>query len=468
MTCVCIIGSAQVPCKDVILHARASSSAGASIKELAKVPLCHSEQGVHKVLGDHGCKLDVPLQYVDLPTQKHVPYVKMQDWVRYLARSNKLHFLVGTNDRAERREICLEFWRRFQLVRPHHPIFMWAQQDKLDLGSTFPVLHHGDEGRTYRRHPIMLLSTHGLLGTGCRRAEDGNKARYRIQEDPMRLNFRGSTLTNHYIFCALPHQLYKKCPEALDTMLSLYAKDMEELMTQGVEVVSNHKRERIFLACVAAKGDLPYLGRSGGFTRSFSKCAKQATSKKFSGGICWMCLAGVEGRSEAYPWERLSTKAAWLKTYKTEPGYNLHGPLLQIPTDSGEEFYRPDFWHCFHLGCGKSFIASAVVCLLERMDPDTSYPQKLDWMTKDFKAFCKRRHCYGYIGSITRDLLGWEKTTDCPHGTWHKGHVTTRFFEWLEDLLAREWDNPSDPYIQEIAPVIKQQPVSFYPFVFPF
>ena len=59
-----------MPCKDVILHARASSSKETAVRKLAQIPITHSENGAHKVFKETGCGLDVPLSYVDLSTQE--------------------------------------------------------------------------------------------------------------------------------------------------------------------------------------------------------------------------------------------------------------------------------------------------------------------------------------------------------------------------------------------------------------
>ena len=444
---------AQVPCKNIILHARSSSSTSAGVKDLAAISLGHSETGVHKVLANHGCKLEVPTRFIDLPSQGNLPYVRMTDWVRFLVQTGRLQHLVGTSCKAKRRALCLEFWQRLEKLRPQLPVYEMHRQKKLDLADTIPVLHHGDEGTTYKKCAIMVLSTHGVLGSGCSQAKDRNKKKYPIHRDPMRLNFIGSTVTNHFIFTALPHTKYKETPEVLDSMLSLYAADMANLATQGVTARSQDgEDEHLWVVCIAAKGDLPYLGKAGHFCRSFSKCPKHATSAKHSAGICYMCLGGIEGRDQAFPWEDFSMGAAWLSTRGQEPGFSVTGPLLSMPNDNGYEFYRPDIWHCFHLGCAKTFLASSLVVLIESMEGMNSVEEKLSYFSKDYKRFCRQNKKYGYITAITRDLLGWESSKDMPAGHWSKGHLSTRLMEWLQDYLQRFHLNDMRKHIQDIVP----------------
>ena len=443
---------AQVPCTDIIENARVSSSTDAAIQKLGKLPKRHSETGVQKVLNDNGCNVPVPVQYVDLPSQKRFPYVLTSDWIKFLAVSDRLHYLIGTKDKMERRQLCLEFWRRFELVRPAHPVFAMARAGQIDLCDTWPLLHHGDEGRSFRKLPIMILSTHGVLGAGCSQAADGNKADYPMDENPMRLNFLGSTMTTHFIFAAAPQCVYKKHPEALDTLLEIYANDMRELAMKGVTVHEGGRPKKLFFMCIAAKGDLPYLGKCGHMSRTYSKCPKKSVAKKPCDGICWRCLAGVEGRRDSWPWEHFSLRPKWLETVGVEPGFSCVGPLLAIPHDDPTLFYQADLWHSFHLGCGKSFVASAIVILLEKMDGFGSADDRLKVLSLDYKNFCKRTHKYGYISAINRDFLGWENFGDMPQGHWHKGFVTTRLLEWLEDYMDREHKNEQDPILKEIEP----------------
>ena len=50
-------------------------------------------------------------------------------------------------------------------------------------------------------------------------------------------------------------------------------------------------------------------------------------------------------------------------------------------------FHKPDLFHNVHLGQGKAFSASALVCLLPLYDGG-SVDAKLAAMSDDFKAFC--------------------------------------------------------------------------------
>ncbi|CAE7598711.1 unnamed protein product [Symbiodinium sp. CCMP2592] len=441
-----------VPCKDVILHARASSSKenNLNVKKLGGVSLAHSEAGVHKVFEEAGCSLPVRIQHVDLCSQKAVPFVTMSSWVRFLANTNRMKYLVGTSDASRRQSLCAEFWERFRCIRPNHPIFDMSKDQKLLLKDAIPILHHGDEGRSFCKKPIMILSSHGMLGSGCSKADVKQDSKISMHENPMLLNMLGSTITTQFIFAALPQKLYKDTPEALDKMLAIYSEDLRALALDGVQVVEAGKTKKLWFWCLGAKGDLPYLAKCGHFTRTYSMCPKQSKSKKPCGGICWDCLAGKEGGQQEHPWEDMRLTASWISTCGVAPAWTNPGPLLRIPHDRATWFYRADLWHCFHLGCGKSFAASAVVVLLEALESLKNVDDRLNFMSRDFQAFCKRTKSYSYATSVTKDFLGWKNHKDMPQGHWHKGFITTVLLEWLEDFLTRHFLDTKDPLILEI------------------
>ncbi|OLP73740.1 hypothetical protein AK812_SmicGene46920 [Symbiodinium microadriaticum] len=392
--------------------------------------------------------------YVDLPSQKQVPYVLFSDWVKCLGSSGRLHYLVGVKDTNRRQELFSEFWRRLEQSRPGHPVFQLAREGKIQLKDTFPVLHHGDEGRSYKKAPIMIISTHGLLGAGSAQTPELKK-HCPVSADPMRLNFLGCTLTTHFIFAALPSSIYKNNPDCLDRMLQLYAADMQELTTTGVTVMEAGVQQQLFFACVACKGDLPYLSKSGHFLRTYSMCAKQATSRAPCKGICFRCQAGVETKRQGHnacdaPWEDFGDNASWMRT-EGPSGIGCSSPLLAIPHDTPENLFQCDLWHNFHLGAGKSFVVNAVVALLEA--EDGCMDDKLALLGADYRSYCKRMRVYSCVTSITRDLLGWQHANDMPSGGYHKGFLTTRLLEWLEDFMGRRHKDTTDPYLIEIVPL---------------
>ncbi|CAE7195936.1 unnamed protein product [Symbiodinium sp. CCMP2592] len=419
-----------VTCKEVVLHAKSSSSKDPGVKALARLSLGHTEEGVHRVFAKQGLSLPVKISYADFEKCPKIPYIKLSDWILYLSSASRLHFLTGVKDPLQRHALCKEFWARWRLGHPNHPIFASGQ----DLSRCVPILHHGDEGRTYRRLAIMVLSTHGVLGKGTHHHHPPTGVP--PAQDEMRMNFVGATILSHYIFAAMPHGLYKQAPDVLDRMLAIYSEDIRSLSEDGVTTTNDG---HLFFWCIGIKGDLPYLAKTGHMDRSFGRGPKQSSSKKPCAGVCWKCDAGREDLPFPCPFEDCTLDATWRQTVGRNPGWTVPSPLLAIPHDATDptSFFVEDLWHCWHLGCGKSFISSVIVVVVTTMN-GPSIPYKLTKLTADFRAYCKRKKIYCSISAITQDLLAWDSTAAMPQGSWHKGAVTTCLMTWMQDFLARD------------------------------
>ena len=234
----------------------------------------------------------------------------------------------------------------------------------------------------------------------------------------------------------MPHGLYKSNPEVLDQMLEIYSEDIRSLSLDGLSTTNDGQ---LFFWCIGIKGDLPYLAKTGHMDRTFGRGPKQSSSKKPCVGVCWKCDAGREDLPFRCPFEDCSLDAAWRQTCGRSPGWKVPSPLLAIPHDASDptSFFVEDLWHCWHLGCGKSFIASVIVVVITTMI-GPSIQWKLEKLTTDFRAYLKRAKTYCSTTTISQDLLAWESTAAMPQGSWHKGAVTTCLMQWMQDFLHRD------------------------------
>ena len=116
--------------------------------------------------------------------------------------------------------------------------------------------------------------------------------------------------------------------------------------------------QRWHCVCIGIKGDLPFLAKSGGMYRHWLRAVKTSANVN-PVGVCWMCRAGESGIG----FEDFNMSSAWASLPNTKPWkikpYTLK--LLHCESDPAQ-MWRPDIWHCFHGGAGKTFIAS---CLTE-------------------------------------------------------------------------------------------------------
>ena len=439
-----------MPCAHVIEHAKTSQSLDPGIQALAQVPATHPEEGVHKVFKDFQCSLDVPLSYTTLPTGDELPYIRMTDWLRYLARNDKLEYLTGEKSKMNRQAMLLEFWDRYSDLNPTHPIYEEALQGRINLHEAIPVLHHGDEGRGFKRSGVLIVSTHGLVGRGSHKGVVNSRLGKLSPDDPLCLNMIGHSLTRQFVQFVMPAAMYKDNSENFHHVLDLYAKEMRNLFFEGV----SYGAEKVHLVCLNIKGDNVYLAKAGNMLRCFTRGPKSASSKVKAPGICWLCLAGKEDHVVSVPYEDLSLNPAWAKTCNAIPAWTEPGNLLQIPhsPDLDSEFYQVDLFHAFHLGCGKYFFSSAIAMLLQsdRID-GSSLPTKLATLTADLKDFCRRKHESPFISGFTVDNLHLKSSKETPNAGWSKAHTTSVVMKWFEDYLKRKFRDDDCEVAQLVA-----------------
>lgn len=426
------------------------------MQALANVNMHHSENGAHRVFREFGQALPVKISRIDLPSKKRFPFVKCSDWMKYLAETDRLNLVVGSQKLSEVQPLLREFWDRYRSVAPTHEIYQREQQGLLDCSRTLPLLHHGDEGRGYKKLQVMISSTHGLLGNGCRMTDPGklNPTVVGGVDDPMKLNMVGNAFLTHFIHFLMPVAVYKETPQAFDMLMEALAKDYASLFYDGFKVES----EQFWACCVACKGDSPFLVKAGHFDRSFYHRPLKAQSRTAGVGVCHACCAGKEDWVPRVECEEFGSNPTWLQTVEVLCPWTIRPPFLDIPREldnpNGERFFQMDLFHNFHLGAGKYFISSAVVSIIDSLLVGSSWGERFEKLTDEFSAFCKQRKFHAYYKKLTAEMFGVATNQqNCPKGNWPKGDQTTMLAMFLEDFCDRHVvGRVHDPTLVKIAP----------------
>ena len=414
-----------------------------ALKDFAGISLAHAERGCHRVFKKYGFSAAVDVERINLGPRKlkEFPYIKMSSWVRLLLDTKRFQRqLCGVATWDQMNETLKEFWSRFRELHPTHEIF---SREHVDLACAVPVFSHTDEGRSYKHQPLWVLSTHGCLGRGTKEYVDKGKHFAPIKRRSMGLNFLGNTWSNQFIFCTMLRAVTVEYPGSMTKLVELYAEDMAMLANQGM--TNSRGDRRVWLIHVATKGDLPALSKLGGFKRTHSHVPRAGSSKKACGGICHMCLAGKESSGPGdifFPYEDTSVQPKWEETVEVQDPWDTVPAILRglpLCREKKASFFVTDVWHNLHLGLAKHFFASSVICAVERLETWSmeSVDSRLQWMTNDFKRFCKDKGIQPYLAEISRESLCFPQSRACPVGKWSKGLVATQFLQYFEDFSKR-------------------------------
>eukprot|EP00438_Fugacium_kawagutii_P017658 Skav201275 [mRNA] locus=scaffold2058:149895:151631:+ [translate_table: standard] len=416
--------TAQAVTADVGLATAAQSG----IHQWAGCSLTHSESDIHKVTAKQGSTLDVPITFLNIQNHE-IPWISPKDWLEWIIKKGLWPRLSGAspNDYGMSRAMWSQFWDQFEKISPEFEIFSMPWVDRSRLAA---FCLHGDEGRTLKRQGIMVTNLQSCLGL-----EFDSK---RVRQLPggqwqMKVNFMGSSLTHRFVSSTVPKKFYENNPEVFHELMERTALSLKDLFWEGV--VDPVSQETFRVAVIAIKGDAPYLTKLGRFYRSYNTTVKRGDAQSAPKGVCHACLAGTVG----YPSEEIATdKPKWLETcgvrvpWLTTPSVIKHLPHNRADPST---FFQADIWHVVHLGFGRSWIASVIGILLEVI-PQPNLDAKWEFLTTQYREWCRAQRKQMHIGSITAHLMSYGDKTGTM-GAWHKGALTTNFMAWLETIIQK-------------------------------
>jgi hypothetical protein len=227
----------------------------------------------------------------------------------------------------------------------------------------------------------------------------------------------------------LPKTLYNQAG-VFEALMEAAAGEARYMFETGV--VDPHSGG-VFRACLLhVTGDWVWLHKVGNLGRSFNNSLKHATQRKQPVGICHLCRAGQID----VPFEQIHSRdPAWLSTRWEESPFVQLPALATVPVVPAKmsDIFAWDFWHSWHLGCGKTFLGSVWVLLAEQK-PGT-WDAKFASLSDSFMAWCKANKRSPCLGKITRDTMAFSSMDAFPCAAWHKGATPTVVMEFLEWYL---------------------------------
>ena len=238
------------------------------------------------------------------------------------------------------------------------------------------------------------------------------------------------------VHCFIPTTV--RVPQVLDKLFRKLADEMADLFFKGVSLPGSDT-QRLHLAVLGLKGDLPFLAKTGKLTRNFQRMTDDSQRCE---GICHLCFAG----QPLYPFEDTSSSAEWKTTmFDADHDAFKDTPLLSsIPHGLPQtSFYKFDLFHNIQKGIGQDASASIITHLIDTgFFGQTSFDERLSTAYSDLQAFAKTVGSSLHLTRFSRDNLGI-KQHSYPAGNWFKGSDTTVICKWLQHILApRPFSSP--------------------------
>ena len=422
----------EASCSSQIETARAvvaemgeETSHKSGINDWAKLDYKNSERGVNKVVQKHGTTLPIPITEMDIRGKK-VPWISPKSWLQYIINNGLLYILSGLHvqERDSVGQTWQDFWRKYEIL---HPMYSLFQSDNFDPATTIGLYIHGDEGRTLKKGGIMVTSLQSILGWGF----DKKRLKRPRDERKLQINFTGHTFITRLVVNAMPKTEYQSEPDVFHTAMDIMCEELKDVLENGIVDPATGITYRFCI--LGVKGDMPYLQKIGRLKRSWNTTVKRGAARKEPPGVCHMCLAGKSG----FPCEDTSHSPIWLPTMQVKVPWDvLPSPIkfLTFDADDPSCYFKPDLWHCIHLGIGKSFVSSTLQLALSSV-PATNNDDRFQWLTQHYISWCRSVKTSCHISKITAYLVSYGDAGGAT-GNWSKGALTRNLMKWLVPLLT--------------------------------
>ena len=164
------------------------------------------EEGVFEVFRLNNLFYPVEMTFETVSPLKDFPWIKPSNFIRIMAKMNHLGHLLGGLSLQEAKGTLLSFWSKYRALFPQHQL--WGDVDcrKKDLSRCLPIYLHGDEGTSYKRGGILIVSFQGAFGFGSSKRAEEIKEKYRAMGDGIPLNFLRTGFQTRMPICVCPKE----------------------------------------------------------------------------------------------------------------------------------------------------------------------------------------------------------------------------------------------------------------------
>ena len=131
-------------------------------------------------------------------------WIKPSNFIQTMARMNDMGHLLGGHSLTQAKSMLLNFWSKFRAIHPQHQL--WAEER--DLSKCIPIFLHGDEGVTYKKNGVLVLSFQGAIGFGSRSSQRAREleSNLRAMGEGIPLNFLRTGFQTRMLVCVCPKE----------------------------------------------------------------------------------------------------------------------------------------------------------------------------------------------------------------------------------------------------------------------
>lgn len=132
------------------------------------------------------------------------PWIPPSSFIKVMGASNDLGHLLGGLTLKQARGRLESFWSKYRALYPKHGL--WAETDsgRKPMHKCLPVFVHGDEGVTFKKNGLLVLSFQGCMGWGSAKRSPDLIESYRASNEGIPLNFLRTGFQTRMLICVCP------------------------------------------------------------------------------------------------------------------------------------------------------------------------------------------------------------------------------------------------------------------------
>lgn len=166
------------------------------------------EEAVTSVFRRYNFYYPVEFSVHDAPPLKGFTWIKPSSFLRSMSKTNDLTHLLGGHTLDESRDLLTSFWTKFKAICPKHQLWAAVDSGEKPMTSCIPIFLHGDEGVTYKKQGLLVLSFQGAIGFGSSKSKRAKEmeTNYRAMGEGIPVNFLKTGFQTRMLIAVCPKE----------------------------------------------------------------------------------------------------------------------------------------------------------------------------------------------------------------------------------------------------------------------
>lgn len=164
------------------------------------------EDAVHEVFRLNNLYYPVNISTEEAPPLLGVPWIRPSDFLGAMAKMNDLSHVLGGYSLDEAKDKLASFWSKFRAICPEHQLWADVDSKKKDIHKCIPLFLHGDEGVTYKKGGVLVVSFQGAFGWGSSKRGREMEENYRAMGEGIPLNFLKTGFQTRMLIYVIPKE----------------------------------------------------------------------------------------------------------------------------------------------------------------------------------------------------------------------------------------------------------------------